>query len=284
MAAGLWPVLDHYYEPLINPARHLRYSLSTDRHLPGISLNVVEQLELLDRFQYNDELSAIPLDSDTSAAFASSSPRFFYRNGYYEAGDAEFLYSIIRHFRPRRLFEIGSGHSTLMARNAITRNALDDPRYNCRHLCIEPFENPWLESLSIEVKRCRVESMEPAFFSQLETGDILFIDSSHMIRPQGDVLFEYLEILPMLNPGVLVHIHDIFTPRDYPSTWLIEQHRLWNEQYLLEAFLSCNSKFRVVGALNYLANHHFDKLSGRFPIFAQHPGYQPGAFWIQKTE
>ena len=98
----------------------------------------------------------------------------------------------------------------------------------------------WLNDVSgIEVLRQRVEQMDKQLFLELEENDILFIDSSHMIRPQGDVLCEYLEILPTLRPGVLVHIHDIFTPRDYPDEWLIDEVKLWNEQYLLEAFLSC---------------------------------------------
>jgi len=75
----------------------------------------------------------------------------------------------------------------------------------------------------------------------------LFIDSSHIIRPQGDVLFEYLEILPILNAGVFVHIHDIFTPKDYLSEWILDGKVFWNEQYLLEAFLSFNTCFKIMG-------------------------------------
>jgi hypothetical protein len=103
-----------------------------------------------------------------------------------------------------------------------------------------------------------------------------------VIRPQGDVLFEYLALLPSLNPGVYIHIHDIFSPRDYPDDWVYNQHLFWNEQYLLEAFLTCNKQFKIVGALNYLAHNHRRELAAKCPVFADRPESEPGAFWIRK--
>lgn len=115
----------------------------------------------------------------------------------------------------------------------------------------------WLDGVSgIEVLCQKIEQMDNQLLLELEKDDILFIDSSHVIRPQGDVLCEYLEILPILKPGVMVHIHDIFTPRDYLDHWLIDEVKLWNEQYLLEAFLSCNSQFEIIAALNFLSYRH----------------------------
>jgi len=109
---------------------------------------------------------------------------------------------------------------------------------------------PWLKDIGVELIREKVENIELDFFQQLEENDILFIDSSHIIRAQGDVLYEFLEILPSLKIGVFIHIHDIFKPRDYPNHWLLDKHLLWNEQYLLEAFLSNNSDFKIIGSLN----------------------------------
>jgi len=97
---------------------------------------------------------------------------------------------------------------------------------------------------------------------------------------KGDVLLEYLEILPELKPGVLVHIHDIFTPRDYPEKWLIDEVKLWNEQYVLEAFLSLNNAYRVIGALNFLRNHFFGELAISCPMLRQESERNPGSFWI----
>lgn len=129
--------------------------------------------------------------------------------------------------------------------------------------------------------RERVETLDQAIFTSLEPGDILFIDSSHVIRPYGDVLYEFAEIVPALPPGVWVHVHDIFTPRDYPEKWLRAERRLWNEQYLLEAFLAFNSRVEVKCALNWLKHHHFDELSEACPMIAQHPKHEPGAFWFR---
>ena len=135
--------------------------------------------------------------------------------------------------------------STLLAIKAVEKNSAEDNGYTCQHICIEPYEMPWLEKSAVKVIREKVEDVPSDIFLSLKENDILFIDSSHMIRPQGDVLCEFLEILPLLNKGVVVHIHDIFTPKDYPADWIFNEHRLWNQQHLLQAFLSNNSRFRI---------------------------------------
>ncbi|MCE9626689.1 MAG: class I SAM-dependent methyltransferase, partial [Candidatus Eisenbacteria bacterium] len=147
-------------------------------------------------------------------------------------------------------------------------------------LCIEPYEMPWLEQTGVTVVRERVEAVGLEPFLALEAGDLLFIDSSHMVRPQGDVLREFLEILPQLKPGVVVHVHDIYTPRDYPETRLREEVRFWNEQYLLEALLSGGSNLRVVAALNFLKHDHPGVLERCCPVLAAHPEAEPGSFWM----
>ncbi|MDB5112230.1 MAG: Methyltransferase protein [Mucilaginibacter sp.] len=275
MQIGVLPIIDHYYEPLINPKKHLLKSLRNDRELPGINFNITEQLDLLSNFHYNDELIKFPLEK-------SKTVQFYYNNGFYEAGDAEYLYSIVRHFKPKQIIEIGSGYSTLMAQNAISENKIENRNYQCKHRCIEPYEQPWLEKQGVEVIRKRVETIDKSFFQKLEANDILFIDSTHIIKPQGDVLFEYLEILPILKPGVIVQIHDIHMPKDYPTDWIYE-HRLWNEQYLLEAFLTFNEKFKIIGALNYLSHNYNKECAAKFPIFSKRKDCEPGAFWMIKT-
>lgn len=272
---GVYPIRDHYYEPLFN-ADHLRKPLDQDRELSGIDWNVNGQLDLLRNFHFGDELSALPLERQASRGF-------YYNNGMFESGDAEYLYNLIRYLKPRRLIEIGSGQSTLLARRAIEHNLRNDRAYVCDHICIEPFEADWLEQLAVEVIRQPVELVPKALFESLNSGDILFIDSSHMIRPQGDVLFEYLEILPVLKSGVFIHVHDIFSPRDYPEEWISRDVRFWNEQYLLEAFLSFNSSFKIVGAVNFLKNHYPRELASCCPILgAQIESREPGSFWIRR--
>ena len=272
---GVFPIRDHYYEPAFNP-RHLRAPLSDPRHLPGIDFDVEGQLATLARFEYAGELDRFPRQ-------ASELTKFYYDNPNFPPGDSEYLYSVIRLFEPRRILEVGSGFSTLMMLGAIAANARERAAYHCELRCVEPYEMDWLEKLSgVEVIRSRVEDVDTSTVVDLEANDILFIDSSHVIRPQGDVLKIFLEFLPVLRPGVLVHVHDIFTPRDYPADWVVDQVRLWNEQYLLEAFLVCNTRFRVLGALNFLSNQYPERLAEKFPVFREKAGScNPGSFWLQ---
>jgi hypothetical protein len=273
LSAGVMPLRNHYYEPLFDK-RNLIQPLSNDRVLPGIEWNIQEQVSILSQLTYSHELTNIPenyLDELT----------FHFKNDSFESGDAEYWYSIIRFRKPKRIIEIGSGHSTKMAQKAIAQNQLENTAYQCEHICIEPYEMPWLEKLNVTVIRERVEKIDKTIFQRLEAGDILFIDSSHVIRPQGDVLYEILELLPSLKIGVIVHVHDIFTPKDYPEHWVVGEVRFWNEQYLLEAFLTSNRDWKIIGALNFLHHRYYEKLKAVCPKLS--PDSEPGSFYIQKV-
>lgn len=275
--AGLFPVADHYYEPVFTPDRKT-HTLLEERALPGIDLNVLGQLRLLEKFDYNQELMEFPLRKRDDLSF-------YYGNDYFGSGDAEFLYNMIRLYKPGKLIEVGSGFSSLLAQAALRKNTELDSGYACDHVCIEPYENPWLGRAGLRVIRQPVQEVGDGLFAGLSHNDILFIDSSHVVRSGGDVIFEVLRVLPQLRAGVIVHFHDIFTPRDYPRRWLVDEIRLWNEQYLLEAFLSQNDRFQVIAALNYLAHHHRDELAAKCPVYAEEASNrEPGSFWIQKTE
>lgn len=263
----------HYYEPTY--AEHHLPSVTTgERKLPGVDLNEDAQLALLSRFRFRDELEALPVEP--------AAGRFGYANGMFSYGDAEIYYNFIRLTKPRRIVEIGCGNSTLLALEAIARNKVDDPAYACDLTCIEPYEMPWLEGMDVRLMRERVEHVDLAVFDRLEANDILFIDSSHVIRPHGDVLREFQEIIPQLRPGVLIHVHDIFTPRDYPEAWLRKQRKLWNEQYLLESFLAFNTRFEIICAVNWLRHNHFDELVEACPMLGRNPK-EPGSFWFRAT-
>ncbi len=270
--AGVFPVRDHYYEPLFD-GRRLKRPLTEERRLPGLEWNAAGQLAVLERLHYGHELSDVPNHETGERAF-------HFNNGTFESGDAEYWYAMIRSRKPTRIIEIGSGFSTLMAARAIRKNAEEDPHYRCARVCVEPYEMPWLEQTGVTVVRERVEEVGVDLFAALGENDILFIDSSHVIRPQGDVLFECLELLPSLRKGVLVHLHDIFTPRDYLPGWVLEEVKFWNEQYLLEAFLTGNPDWKIVGALNYLHHHHYESLKAQCPFLT--PEREPGSFYIEK--
>lgn len=273
MKVGVFPIRNHFYEPQFDMSE-LSVDLAAPRALPGVDLNIAEQLRLLDELVFGDELADLPLESEDELQFGL-------RNGLFEAGDAEFWYQMLRRHKPRRVFEIGSGHSTLMTAKALERNRRDDPNYRCKHVSIEPYEMPWLERLGIEVLRRRVEDFDTSFFQELEPGDFLFIDSSHVIRPGGDVVFEYLQLLPALRPGVIVHVHDIFTPRNYPDSWVRDEVRFWNEQYLLEAFLTHNDSWRVLASVNHLRHEHFEALQRVCPHLTT--DHEPGSFYLQRV-
>lgn len=270
---GVFPVTNHYYEPLIDFSL-LSRPLDQPRNLPGIDMNVAEQLNLLKEFHFGEELEPFTAPKMDELTYS-------FQNGYFGSGDAEFLYNLVRVRKPKRVVEIGSGNSTLLVIEAIRKNKESQSNYQCEHICIEPYEMPWLERSGVTVRRQLVEAIDKSVFHQLEAGDLLFIDSSHVIRPQGDVLCEFLEILPILKKGVIVHIHDIFTPRDYPREWVIDRVRLWNEQYLMEALLSGNPQWKIIGALNFLFCEHYAQLKAACPFLTQ--DRNPGSFYIEKA-
>lgn len=272
LQVGVFPIRNHYYEPQFDH-RNTKVEFSEDRNLPGIDWNVAGQIEFLHKLVYAPELTEIPSQGNGRL-------EFHFDNSTFGPGDAEYWYQLIRALKPRRIFEIGGGYSTLMAVKALEKNRAEDAAYHCEHICIEPYEMPWLERAGVKTVRKRVEDLNLQFFSALGDQDVLFIDSSHVIRPEGDVLFEYLEILPTLNKGVIVHIHDIFSPKNYLKAWLREEVCFWNEQYLLEAFLTNNGAWRTIGALNYLHHNYFDLLRSVAPYLT--PKREPGSFYIQK--
>ena len=267
---GVFPIRDHYYEPQFKYAKQ-SVDFSTDRCLPGIDLNINGQLELLSKLNFSQELVALDLNKNS---------KFNINNNFFSKGDAEIYYQIIRYTKPNKIVEIGSGQSTLIALEAIKKNEQEN-NSTTQLTCVEPYENLWLEDLSIPVIRKKIEDINfDVREINLDTGDILFIDSSHIIRPQGDVLKIYLEILPRLKSGVIVHIHDIFTPKNYLKYWMEEHVLFWNEQYLLEALLTNTSKYKIICALNYLKHNHYNKLKSCCPYLD--PETEPGSFYIEK--
>lgn len=234
----------HYYLPIpdAEDCDDAFFSSATD--LVGVELHEQSALTLLDGViaPALDEFRAtFPVHADPLR------PGFHLINGNYMAVDAHVYYAFIRHFAPRRIIEIGSGNSTLVAAAAVVANRRAGGR-QAELIAIEPNPSRSLRAGLDGVGRLiesKVQDVPLELFAQLEGSDILFVDSSHVLRSGGDVQHEYLEILPRLAPGVLVHIHDICLPRPYPRTYL-ERQLYFNEQYLLQAFLAFNSRFEVL--------------------------------------
>jgi hypothetical protein len=271
---GLVVHFKDYYGPFVS-SDDIKKSLDEERNIPGLKLDLKSQKAFLKNLNYDAELVALPDTSDEALQYA-------YTKGMFGPGDAEILYGVIRHLKPSRIVEIGAGSSSLIAQLAIKQNKQEDEAYTCSHVCVEPYENPWLEKLGIEIIRKKVEDLPVSFFKSLEKNDILFVDSSHVVKPQGDVLFEIFDVYGAINSGVYIHVHDIFTPRDYPRQWVIEDRKLWHEQYLLEAFLSFNDKFEIVCALNWIWKNHPELLGKACPVLTNRVANNPGSFWFRR--
>lgn len=271
---GIFPIRDHYYEPLFNDNK-LRFDLADVRELPGLNLNTEKQLCFLKNLNFQGDFE----DFLIRQKHRNNISRFDINNGSFKSGDAEFLFNFLRFTKPNRVIEVGCGASTKIISAALEINNSESGE-QFQHVCIEPYERPWLEEFpNIELKRERVECVELGIFQNLQPNDLLFIDSSHMIRPQGDVVAEYLKIIPSLGKGVYVHVHDIFTPRDYLENWISNKIVFWNEQYLLEALLSNNPSFEVIAALNFLKHDHYDELKKICPHLNK--AREPGSFYFR---
>lgn len=268
---GIFPLSNHYYEPLFN-FKQLKKKLYKDRNLPGINFNLNQQLNNLSSLIYTNELIDLNLKKN--------SPNFNFniKNGFFEHGDAEIYYQLIRHIKPKNILEIGSGQSTLIALEAIKKNKNID-KINTKINCVEPYENTWLDNFNIKIIRKKIEDLHANYYLSLKSGDILFIDSSHVIRPQGDVLKIFFEIIPKLKKGVIIHIHDIFTPKDYPEKWLINENRFWNEQYLVEALMMNKNRYEIYLMLNYLKNNAYKKLKEKCPYLKKK--FEPGSLYLK---
>jgi hypothetical protein len=203
------------------------------------------------------------------------------------AGDGNVYYSLIRHLKPRRIVEVGSGNSTLLASHAIEKCAQEYPGFCCDLIAIEPHPADYLVNIAAltELRRVRLQQTDLAFFETLEAGDILFIDSSHVLKSGGDVWYAYCEIIPRLKPGIYVHLHDISLPKPYPAVYH-DAHIYWNEQYILQALLTGNKRLEVVWAGTYLFKRHCERMQQLFaPEFEQmrslYPQAEPSSFWLR---
>lgn len=262
----------HFYQPIPDTQNLPQKLWDHPSELVGIDMNDSLQLDLLrNRFpKFRDEYERFPTKPTGQPG------RFHLNNDFFDGTDALVAYCMVRHFQPRLIIEVGSGFSSLIAAEASAKNN------SSALICIEPFPReflrqrfPGLHSL-IEKK---VEDVDLEFFSQLGPGDILFIDSSHTVKIGGDVNYLFLEVLPRLKPGVIVHVHDIFLPFDYRRDWVMDEFRFWTEQYLLQAFLTFNSEFEVLMANSYLGHYHKEDLKTTFP---NSPWWGGGSFWMRR--
>jgi hypothetical protein len=268
----------HFYSPI--PALedvqrdHSRLFGQFPRTLPGIALDESRQLELLACFKrYYAEL-AFPEQK-------AAGHRYFYENRFYSYSDAIFLYFMLRHLRPVRVVEVGSGYSSCVTLD--TNDRFFGGGIRCTF--IEPYPERLLSLLDpgdasrIEILRDRLQDVPVERFLELRAGDILFIDSTHVSKVGSDVNYIFSEVLPSLMPGVHVHFHDVFYPFEYPSAW-VYSGRTWSEAYLLRAFLSYNREFEIVLFNTFLEHFHRQMFAADFPLCLRNTG---GSIWIRRS-
>lgn len=272
----LWVAPGHFYSPLINEEEITAGKdniFAPDKTIHAVDLYDEEQFQLLNLFkEYYKELpfTEKPFDGN----------RYYYENEAYSYSDVIFLSSVMLHYKPKRIIEIGSGFSSAAMLD------MNEKFFNGSiHLTfIEPYPQllktmlkPTDRYTLIEKK---IQDVDVTIFSELEENDILFIDSTHIAKTNSDVLFELFEILPLLKKGVKIHFHDIFYPFEYSKEWVLEQKRNWNEIYFLRAFLMYNDTFKILAFNTYLEHRYENWFKEHMPLCLKNKG---GSIWFEKV-
>jgi hypothetical protein len=273
----LWVPPGHFYSPLPSVAT-VKVLEQEIFELPpgirGVNLNEAGQLELLKRFA-----ALYPECPFAPQAVAGS--RYFFENPNFSYNDAIILYCMMRHARPRRIIEIGSGHSSCAILD------VNETFFGGEIACtfIDPFPQLLRDLLKdsdagrVRILGRKVQDVSVDVFLELEESDILFVDSSHVAKTGSDVNYLVFKILPLLRKGVYIHFHDVFYPFEYPPEW-VYQGRAWNESYLLRAFLQYNRAFEIQFFNGFMLEQHRSLFETQMPLCLQRPG---ASLWLKKT-
>ncbi len=257
-----------FYSPLpvVSELDEALWQRPSTAEMAGIDWNEPAQLQVLQAAEqrYRPELETLfrpdadwPFHEDESVGFGGI--------------DARVLYVMTRLMRPKRFVEVGAGASSFITAAALEKNRADG--HPCEHLSIDPFPRAEVTQATWPDFRLLAQPVQAVpldEFTRLEANDMLFIDSTHVSKIGSDVNHEFFEILPRMQPGVRVHLHDIFWPYNYPKHF-----SFWNEQYLLRAFLQFNRRFSITWASAFMAYTHGERLSALCPAEGL-----PGSFWM----
>ena len=241
-----------------------------------IDWRVDHQLEVAREVsKYVGELADVP-------DHAGCGSDFYWQNNFWNSADALVQYGLLRSRKPARLIEVGCGFSSLLAARALQRNSDEGCVNRTEVTLVEPYPrrelleklpSHWRQVEAI-LQRCPLE-----WFETLGPGDVLFYDGSHCCHTASDVNWFFFQVLPRLRSGVLIHLHDIFFPRDYPKLWLFERLQSWNEQFLLQAFLMHNSAYRVEIANAFIANQRTEEIRA---LYGEIQPFWGASFWMMK--
>lgn len=267
----------HFYSPLPDMAQVRQEGEAPFEQpaeaCPGVDLQDEKQLAVLAELaRYYDEL---PFPERPSGA-----TRYYYQNEFFRYADAVVLYGMLRRLRPRRVIEVGSGFSSAVMLD--TDEAFLEGQ--TRFTFIDPHPERLLGLLTerdrpqADVIRQPVQRVTLALFDELEAGDVLFVDSSHVVKFGSDVKHLLSRVLPRLAEGVVVHFHDVFWPFEYPKAWVMAGNA-WNEAYYLRAFLQYNMTFGIEYFNAYMAAVHEEAVRRAMPLCMRDKG---ASLWIRK--
>lgn len=295
--AGLnvYPISDFYSPlPVLSELRNNMRRWCRPSELVGVQYNIEAMKSLIERLegQYADEFKNL--------ANYKEHKTLKFGPGFTEM-DATLLYYMIRDIQPKNYIEVGSGLSTKYCYMAAQANSAVGK--DLKITCIEPYPYDMLYKIpQIEIIAQQVQDVELSTFQRLEAGDILFIDSTHIAQIDSDVTYLFLEVLPRLNQGVVIHIHDIAFPYNvpYPQDLYIFGRKLpswpwfFNEAILLQAFLSYNESYQIKASLPLLRHHDEEFLCRTIPSYhalseytienLSKIGFPPCSIWIEKVK
>ena len=263
---GVYVVPAHYYVSVPNVIEldRDRAEWAKKSELPGLDVDLDRQIECLGAIcrPYRDEYAGNAVYREAVAQ--EYGPGY----GYVEA---QALHAVIRHFKPKRIIEVGSGVSTHCMLAAVELNRRDGG-HEVQMTCVEPYPSARLrQTPAIELLVKKVQLVPPDFFSRLGQGDLLFIDSSHTVKPGSDVNYLILEILPLIRPGVVVHFHDIYLPYDFQRN-ILKTFLHWSETSLLRAYMVGNDRIKILFCLSHLHYDRQQELKELFPEYDPVPG------------
>ncbi|MGD0709856.1 MAG: class I SAM-dependent methyltransferase [Bacteroidales bacterium] len=268
----------HFYSPIVSVDDIKKreseiWNNASNDSITWIDLRTEEQIKLIESFTpFYKEIPFKPDEKQTNI-------RYQYENGAYSYTDAIILYSMIRHFKPERIIEVGSGYSSAVMLD--TNELFFDNNIDLTF--IEP--NPEIlfslmkdaDKKSTALIQSNVQSITLDNFEKLQKGDILFIDSTHVVKTGSDVNYILFEILPSLQSGVIIQFHDVFYPFEYPKSWVYKGYN-WNEAYFLKAFLMYNDKYEIKLFSEYIHKHHKEAFMD-MPLCYENTG---GNLWLEK--
>jgi len=273
--AGLQLVLKTFYSPIPDFWQLPEAAWKRKSEMRGIDWDLPAQLRFLE-----ENLAPHIPDFRWTQEPTGDPHAYYVNNDTFGIVDSTTLFAMVRHLRPRRIVELGSGFTTLTLGQAARANAADGHPVNLR--VFDPYPGVVRDDLPglTELVRAKAQDVPLSTFMALEASDIVFVDTTHTVKMGSEVNYLILDVLPALRPGVVVHFHDIFLPWEYRRELLEDYGLYWSEQYLLQAFLEFNDSYEILCGIYAVSETYNERLR---ELITMQPGGSGGGFWIRRT-